>query len=296
MSMLFGDSGMGVAAGLDGTTPWSKFSYADPHQTISLRSIPTNLKYIFRLCRHYYYTDSLLSAIVQKMAEYPITQLIISEKTGNELSTEMRDKWDYLLNVGLNLRQMMIDINVDKMVYGNSFHYMYYPFVRYCTCKTCNYRAPIGSFERIAVKPMSSDDEFTFNIVTKCPKCKTSREFTVEDRKSESRINTRFVRLSPTRMQLSYNPSSGARIWYWQPPTRIRDGFINGDRTITDSTEMAVLEAAFKDRRIKMNPNRLWVSQAQQHPDLWDGWGAPPIFPVLQDVYYYKVLRRSFSF
>lgn len=293
MSTLFGDSGMGVAASHDGTAPWGKFSYADPHQTISLRSIPTNLKYIFRLCRHYYYTDSLLSAIVQKMAEYPITQLIISEKSGNPLSPEMREKWDYLLNVGLNLRQMMIDINVDKMVYGNSFHYMYYPFVRYCTCKTCNYRAPISSFERLQVKPLSSDDKFTFNIVAKCPKCRTSREFTVEDRKSESRINTRFVRLSPTRMQLSYNPSSGSRIWYWQPPTRIRDGFINGDRTITDSTEMAVLEAAFKDRRIKMNPNRLWVSQAQQHPDLWDGWGAPPIFPVLQDVYYYKVLRRS---
>lgn len=303
MSSAFG------GVGLDATVAGSGFpsmnagyrsfgSYANPHHSIALRDIPTNLKQVMRLTRWYYNSDSLLGAIVDKMAEYPITQLLISEKTNYDLSASTRARWDYLLNVVLNMRQVMIDINVDKMVYGNSFHYMYYPFVRYCTCKSCGYRAPIGSFEEIRTKVVTNDRVgFTFTVTSICPTCsrggRAQREFTIEDRKSESRANMKFVRMSPTRMQLAYNPSTGVRQWYWVPPSRLRDGLLSGDRTVTDSTEMAVLEAVHKDRRIKMNPARLWVAQTANQPDLWEGWGVPPLFRVLEDVYYYKILRRA---
>lgn len=301
MSTAFGGPGMeSSAAGgsFPSVTGYRGFgSYANPHHTIALRDVPTNLKQVMRLTRFYYNSDSLLGAIVDKMAEYPITQLLTSERQGYRLTSVMRDRWDYLLNVVMNLRQTMIDINVDKMVYGNSFHYMYYPFVRYCTCKSCGYRAPIGSFEDIRTKITDRNGAFAFDVISACPRCSSGgrsiREFVVEDRKSEARSNMRFVRMSPTRMQLAYNPSSSMRQWYWIPPGRMRDGLINADRTITDSTEMTVLEAVYKDRRIKMNANRLWVAQAAQQPDLWEGWGIPPLFRVLEDVYYYKILRRA---
>lgn len=304
MSTSFGGPGFDSSMAGGSNVPFtggmkSLYSYANPHHTIALRDIPTNIKQVFRLCRFYVNQDSLLGAITDKMAEYPITQILITERNNYQLTPVMRDRWDTLLNVVMNLRQIMIDINVDKMVYGNSFHYMYYPFVRYCTCKTCGYRAPIGAFNDIRTKVTAkSDNAFTFLVIAVCPTCsakggKSVREFDIEDRKSEARSNMKFVRLSPTRMQLAYNPASGAKKWYWIPPTRLRDGLLNGDRTVTDTTEMAVLEAVYKDRRIEMNPNRMWISQAAQQPDFWEGWGVPPMFRVLEDVYHMKVLRRA---
>jgi hypothetical protein len=300
VTVNFGDTVGGPAVPGSFQAGWNRGSYANPHHTIALRDIPTNLKQVMRLCRFYYTSDALMGAIVDKMAEYPITELILDAKDNRTLSQSMRDRWDTLLNVSLNLRQVMIDINVDKAVYGNSFLYFYYPFVRYCVCKSCSFRAPIQTFKKIQVRVVNSAaGPFSFEVSTVCPKCSetagapTTSTFSIQDMKSANRKGMRIVRLAPTRMQLEYNPASGARQWYWVPPARLRDGLVNGERTVIDTTEMAVLEAAHNDKRIEMNPSRLWVSQAAHHPDLWEGWGVPPIFRVLEDVYFMKVLRRA---
>lgn len=279
------------ADGLNGGR--GKGSYADPSATIAMKDIPTNLKMVMRLTRFYYNQDAMVGAIVDKMSEYPITQIIISQQGDEKLSPEGRDKWDALINVTLNLRQIMIDINVDKYIYGNSFHYVYYPFVRYCTCIACKTRTAIGGIRDVRAQPSEAGGKFTLSIEGICPKCDKRSSFFVEDRKSEARSGLSFVRLSPIRMELEYNPATGHKIWYWDPDKRIKDGMMTGDRTIIDYTEMRVLEAAFKGQKIRMNKDRLWVSQSATQPGLWQGWGVPPMFRVLEDVYYYKVLRRA---
>jgi hypothetical protein len=102
-----------------------------------------------------------------------------------------------------------------------------------------------------------------------------------------------LVRLSPLRMELEYNPITGHRRWYFDPPKRIRDGLLAGDRTIIDYTEMRVLEASHRNQKILMNKDRLWIAQSPTQPGIWEGWGVPPLFRVLEDVYYYKILRRA---
>lgn len=268
-------------------------SYADPHATIAIRDIPTNLKLVMRLTRFYYNQDALLGAVVDKMSEYPITQIIINQVGEEKLTPGARDKWENLLNVTLNLRQVMIDINVDKYVFGGSFHYLYYPFVRYCTCRGCNQRSAIGGLNEVRAIPNDMGGKFTLEIEGVCPKCNKKNGFTVEDRKSEARSGLSFVRLSPLRMELEYNPVTGHKRWYWDPDKRVKDGLLSGDRTIIDHTEMRVLEAAFKGQKIHMNKDRLWVAQAPTQPGIWQGWGVPPLFRCLEDVYYYKVLRRA---
>jgi len=269
-------------------------SYADPHGTIAIRDIPTNLKLVQRLCRFYYATDCLLGAIVDKMSEYPITKLKInSVEDDGDLTPRARDKWEELLNVTLNIRQVMVDINVDKYLYGNSFHYLSYPFVRYCTCTGCKSRNPITSLRDVSAQPDESGGKFKLKVTAFCEKCNARTNHTVEDRKSEARNGMSLVRLSPLRMELEYNPITGHRRWYWDPPTRIRDGLLSGDRTIIDFTEMKILEAAYRNQKILVNRDRLWVAQAAQLPGIWEGWGVPPLFRVLEDVYYYKILRRA---
>lgn len=269
-------------------------SYANPHSTIAIKDIPVNIKQVMRLTRFYYNTDSLLGAIVDKMSEYPITTLVIKEK--DQLTENTRTKWDTMLNVTLDVRRVMIQMNIDKYVYGNSFWYLYYPFVRYCVCNNCGKRYPIGSFKKLRAKPAFNQKKFELSVDAVCPGCSQGdekRTFKVEDRKSEARSGLTMVRLDPIRMELEYNPVTGMRRWYWNPPKRIRDGLMNGDRTIIDSTEMKVLEAVFNNHKILMNKERLWVAQADTQPGFWEGWGIPPIFRVLEDVYYYKILRRA---
>lgn len=269
-------------------------TYANPHDTIALRDTPINIKQIMRLTRWYYNRDSLLHAIVNKMAEYPITDIIIKEKH-EDLSEKTREQWDNLLNVVLNLRRVMIQVNVDKKVYGISPWYLYYPFVRYCVCPECNRRFPIGTFKTLRAIPKDLGLKgFQLQIGANCPGCGDQpRVFEVQDRKSEARSGMRLIRLDPLRMETEYNELSGEQRWYYTPPKRFQNGLLEGDRTIIDTTEIKILEAVFRNQKIHMNKDRLYIAQSDRQPGIWIGWGMPPLFPVLEDVYYYKVLRRA---
>ncbi len=272
-------------------------SYANPLATIATKDIPVNIKQLFRLCRYYYHQDALLGALVDKMSEYPITELVIQEMPGENLTNKARDKWEYLLNVGLDLRAEMKTLNVDKYVYGQGFRYVYLPFVRYCKCQGCGSDIPIKQIQDITVTTATEHKQFALRGRGVCPRCSGSagraRAFQITDRKSEARNGLRLVRLNPMRMSLEYGPISGERIWYYQPQDTLRDGLTQGVRSVIDSTEIRFLEAAFRQQRVRMNPDRLWVAQADGTPGLWEGWGVPPLFRVLEDVYYYKILRRA---
>lgn len=283
---------------LDTNVGRGKGSYANPSDTIALRDTPIYLKQIMRLCRWYYNRDGLLHAIIDKMSEYPITDLVIKEagdKEKDPLTDGARAKWDTMLNTVLNLRRTMIQINTDKKIYGQSFWYLYLPFIRYCICESCGKRSPIATFKELRAQQQMREKVFTLKIIAECPNCNSQRDHKIDDRKCEA-VETgglTMVRLDCLRMELEYNPVTGAKRWYWTPPRRLQDGLLTGDRTIIDTTELGVLEAVYRDNKILMNKDRLFIAQADGQPGIWEGWGAPPLFPVLEDVYYYKILKRA---
>lgn len=269
-------------------------SYANPHATIAQRDIPTSLRQVLRLCRWYYQTDSILGAIIEKMSEYPITALVIKEKTGVTLSDKARDKWDTLLNVSLNIRERMRAINVDKFVYGNSFHLLHLPFVRTGTCLNCGASLPLRAMPDIKVRVQDDKKSgFTMTVNAHCNVCDGPREFKVHDRASRASKDLKFVQLNPLHFELEYGVTSGRRDWYWTPPDVVRDGMAAGVRVYVETTDMRILRAAHLGQKVEMFDERLWVAQSPGMPGLFEGWGIPPLFKCLEDVYYYKILRRA---
>lgn len=268
-------------------------SYANPHATIATKDVPTNIKQVMRLCRWYFTQDAMLGAIIDKMAEYPITATVIKERGDTKLTTRDRDRWDDILNGALNVRNSCKQMNIDEYIFGISARYLHVPFVRFVICGTCSSSAPIGSLRDCRVRPVVTKETFNLTATGWCAKCRSRRTFTIKDKKAEVSSGVSLARLNPLRMELSFNPLSSARIWYWSPPQVFLEGLRDSEPAIIETTEMKVLEAAFRNQRIRLNPNRLWITQADGMPGLWDGWGIPTMFRVLEDVYYYKILRRA---
>lgn len=246
-------------------------SYANPHSTIAARDIPTNIKQVMRLCRFYYHTDSLLRAIVDKMSEYPITQLLLDDPDGECVDEVSYDKWERLLNIHLNLPSVMKMINVDKYVYGTSIHYIYYPFVRYAQSQSQNLDPlPLRAVKNCRVFPKSEGGKFTLYAEGTVAKDGYSRKhtFRIFDRKSEAGTGLRLARLNPIRVRLNYNVISGAKRWTWTPPPQLREGLITSDPITYLSTEMKMLEAAYNQQDIELNQDRLWIAQADTMPGI----------------------------
>lgn len=269
-------------------------SYANPHATIAMRDIPTNIKQIMRLCHFYYHTDAILGGIIDKMAEYPITSLLIKSVGEESLTTEARDKWTHLLETTLNVRAVLRIQAVSRYVRGISVSYLYYPFVRYATCTTCGKEVPLRTLPD-PLRPYLSAGAatFSFTVNAKCPQCQADRNFTINDRRSIRRDGVSIRHLDPVMLELTYNPTSGQEDWFYTPPRMVRDGCMNGIRVFLESTEQKIMHAAMIGRKVRLDSRRLFITKTDAATNLWEGWGVPPLFRVLEDVYYYKILRRS---
>jgi hypothetical protein len=68
---------------------------------------------MFKWCRYYYLTQPLIAAVVNKMSEYPITDLVID--TDNKC---LRNMWENFFESDIQLRPRLIDIGL----YFHCFH------------------------------------------------------------------------------------------------------------------------------------------------------------------------------
>jgi len=62
--------------------------YPNPFFDIAHTYLPSSTKTMLRWCRYYFLTNPLINAVVYKMAEYPVTDLLYD--TDNE---PLRKKW-----------------------------------------------------------------------------------------------------------------------------------------------------------------------------------------------------------
>jgi hypothetical protein len=295
MSLLIGEGAVSTRGG------YFRGSYANPHTTIAIRDIPTDIRQVMRLCRFYYHQDALLGAIVEKMSEYPITDLVIEDADDARvpLSTKDRKRWDQLVDTSMDLRSTLRNINIDKYVFGVSVHYLHLPFVRYCRPlgETEDGKdIPIKSFAEIKARVQQIPGSVTdveMHILGRRTGETGFKEYTVVDRRSRARRGCRLTRLNPLRLSTQYEPTSGAQAWFLMPDPVIRHGIENNTRVVIENADMRFIAGAVLNRNIQLNPDRLWVAKAPESPGIWEGWGVPPLFRVLEDTYYYKILRRA---
>src|SRR5271166_3899314 len=89
---FIGGGGMGVAtgpaSGLRFATTRGRINgsniqgvnYPSPFFDIAHTYLPVTVKQLFKWCRYYFLTQSLINAVVFKLAEYPVTDLIIDHE------------------------------------------------------------------------------------------------------------------------------------------------------------------------------------------------------------------------
>lgn len=86
--------------------------YPSPFFDIGHTYLPPSMKQLLRWCRYYYLVNPLINAVIHKMSEYPITEIIIDEKNAS-----VKKKWEALLQ-SLRYRAFQIEVGLDY----NCFH------------------------------------------------------------------------------------------------------------------------------------------------------------------------------
>jgi len=258
--------------------------HTNPYHTYSQVYSPRRLKELFKWCEYLFFNSAHIYSALRKFGEYPITELLYD--TENE-ALKLRHK--NLLEKVLHVREILIQMTLDKYVYGNAFLSMYQPFIRYLKCPKCK---TLTNIQNLDYKYSYSSLRFTY----RCPACDneviaTERE--IEDRKLAVSRRINFIRWDPKHMDVDFNPLTGASVYYHTIPRSMVDSVQKGHKFVIDSMPVGFLKAIQKKKQFKFAPGYIFHMKVGGPAGINPQWGLPPLLSTLQLFHYAAILRKA---
>lgn len=253
--------------------------YPNQFFDLSQQYMPPTIKELFRWCTFYFYNSPLIGAAIKKMSQYPITDLIIEHT-----HESVREHWDKIFNKHLKIKVRLLEVNLDRSVYGNCFVSLHLPFTRILRCKTCGTSAPIKQF----------DWEFkNHEFHAKCEACGDDKAKHVKDVPYKDVDKIRLLRWNPENIEIKHNEYTGNTVYLYTPPRKLRYAITHGDKDILEDMPLIVIDAVRENKKIRMNGNNFLHLKNPTLAEQDQGWGKPVIIHVLKDMFYFYTLRRA---
>lgn len=252
--------------------------FNNPFTSISNRWMPTSMREVFYLSEWMYRYNSVFRGAIERLARLFITSYKY-EKTEN--TTNLKLVQDYLENHN----QMLVNIGIDYLIYGNSFLTLYLPFQRILRCSRCN-----KTFQSNDVELDFANNQFS----GECPSGCGDVTFSFRDEPCKDLNKVNIVRIPPNQVEIIHNKISGNSTYFWDIPNFEKEKFRNGKGTILiKETPVDVLEAIFNDKKLEFKPGEI-IHLAQ--PNLAGTnieWGMPFTVSCFPIIFYIAVLRKA---
>lgn len=264
-----------------GTAVTQGVAYPSPFFDLAHTYLPPTVKQMFKWCRYYYLTQPLIAAVVNKMAEYPITDLVID--TDNR---GLRDTWERFFESDIQLRPRLIDIGLYYMCYGNALVSLSHPFVKWLKCKYCGH----------SVMAKKAKYRFrTYEFILSCDKCNQNGNAIVEDQYLQTSGGTKLLLWNPEDIDIVFNPITHETVYFYSLPIQTLNDMAVGRREVIEQLPQVFIDAAKKRKSITLNKDNLFHIK---RPSVLSGprdtgWGIPIVLPVLKDVFYLQVMKKA---
>ena len=260
-------------------TGWG-MSYPSPFFDVAHTYLPDTVKQMFQWCRYYTLTNPLIAAVVNKMAEYPITDIIID--TDNDGTKKL---WTDFFEDTLQLRAFLVDIGLFYMCYGNALVSVNYPFRKFLVCRQC---------KKMTLAHKAQFRFRNFKFFLECS-CGHHGESDVKDIPIRSPGEIRLILWSPEDITIRYNDLTGRSTYFYTIPRNVKNDIVMGKKSAITQTPQIFIDAVRRQKSIILNPDNIFHFR---RPSILTGskdkaWGVPLVLPVLKDVFYLQVLKKA---
>ena len=263
--------------------PGNYHPYQSPDAKLSNAYRPKTIKAMLPLCREIFLTDPFVNAAVMKMAEYPLTDIIVDED-----DTEARETWSDFLNDQLQVPIFEKLMAIDYFGQGNSFIIPHLKIRKYLVCKQC------GKAHDIEGKDIKRKWRFAnFQYRLKCPKCGHHGDARVHDQYIRSARSIRLIRVDPSQVTIYHGYGFTDPIYAVEIPKKLQRDIKLGRKHVIKSIPHEFVEALRQKKQLIMNSDQIYHMKRPNtsHPDY--AWGLPLQYPVLDDIHYRKMLRKA---
>ena len=265
-------------------------TYPNPFLDLSSTYVPKDIKKLFTLARHFYLKNDLLHTIINKLTEYPITDLLFeSTEDGVKLDLDTKDNYREAFYHTWKIKRLLVEIGMDYHVFGNCFLSINRSFERYLRCPSCKETRRASTYTDKELK----FDAFRYQGV--CKSCGVRSVFEVKDQYRKNKDNLHFVRWAPENIDLVHDSLTGTSEYYLLMDKQTQDAVRTGVRRTVDKLPWLYIQSLKKKKKIKLDQKNLYHFKQPGLAENWSaaGWGKPSILPAMSLIWYMQTLRRA---
>ena len=283
VSNVYGSPDDAILSPSQGVGMLKAVPYPSPYFDLSQTYFPASIKELFQYCIFFYNTHCIIPAVVNKLASYPITDLVF---TTND--DELKKKWKRVFIDELNIPFELYQIGIDLGVFGNSFVGIYFPFKRYLECLLCNSINPFNAVEDKKVKGRK------IGITGRCPSCDRYSHFEIHDKYIKNVKKIRLIRYDPMLIDVIADPLSGEKVYLYEVPSTYKDAIRQGkDMDLLERAPKIVLDAVREDKKIRLSNKNMYHMKRPSISGQGSAWGFPLMMHALKSLYYLQVLKMA---
>lgn len=256
-------------------------NYPSPFFDIAHTYLPTSMKQMFKFCRYYALTNPLINAVIWKMSEYPVTDIVVDHE-----DPEVVRKWTDYMHDTIRLRSFQVECGLDFHCYGTSALSLSFPFQKYLTCRNCGFSEQA---RKIRDRWVYTSHSFRLN----CPKCGHTGSATPKDWYYQDASSIRPVRWNVEDIEVSYNDITGDCTYFYTIPAPLRADITLGKKDTVESMPQIFLQAIRQQKGVVFSKGNFFALKRATLAWQDRGWGIPMILPVLKDAFYLQVMKKA---
>jgi hypothetical protein len=256
-------------------------AYPHPFFDLAHTYLPATMQALFHYCRYYFLTNPLINIVSFKMAQYPVTDIIVDSDSSRE-----KKWWTEYLQDHLRWRAFQVEVGLDYNVYGNGLVSISYPFIKHLKCSTCGLEDTAEKLQRHWVY---TNHAFRLS----CPKCLTTGDAIRKDVYIKNESAIRLLRWNVEDIRISYHAFTGEEVYFYKMPPAVRNDILLGRKEFVQSTPEIYLQAVKDQKDVVLNSDQLFHMRKPTLAQYDRGWGIPPLMPVLKDAFYRQIMKKA---
>jgi len=265
--------------------------YDNPFLDMTSTFLPKTIKSLLTFIASFLLGDSLTSQCINKLSEYPITDIIYGDEDNpsNIKNDKTIKKWKKIFENILKLTRVLKQVGMDYYAYGNSIISIHFPFKRMLTCPKCKNKHSVEGLN-------ASFKNFKFYAKCITKGCGYEGEMEAEDIPTKEISKTNIVIWDLLFIDIKYNPITGEHFYYYTIPPDVVSAVRSGDMDIINSLRLEIIDAVNKRKQLKLMPDNVYHLKRpgpQYMLPSQRGWGIPAVMPVLKDLFHVKILKKG---
>lgn len=265
--------------------------YRSPYASYSVAETPINWRNVLYWCQNIFCNNGTLVRALDRTVSYFITDLDLGAPTSSGyISEDEREKWENLFRT-LSIVSKTREANLDVKCYGNYFVSLNVPFRRLFFCPKCR---TMTSFQEFTNNPVFRFSFSNFEFCGRCPKCKYSGRFDIQDEPNNQPEALSLKLWPPTEIELVYDMLSGDCDYVWRIPEDYKTQIRSGSLYQLERASKPIIEAIKHNHLYRFNKNMIFHGKETGPTGLRTrGWGLSPLIYNSRQIWYVEMLHRS---